>query len=412
MGWFSLLWDAIKDALASLLRAIVTPIVEAFTALLNEAKYWKHQAVKLLAKWMKTDLGFIAIMATIVVVAIYLPKLIELWTKLMQSAIVTKIVAAVKAEVLAIVNIKIAIDLKMLSDMLKIVWPEWKTMTDQVNALIAAWAEELGQGSGFIHSYFAAAYAMSYSTVLITGIDPRLAGIEWYERARKETKRIDDKFKKYAHAPETLFTDLIDSWLIPMAEEGTELRNSELAVQRERWERVLAVEASVIEAKQSIDRFVEELPEEIRAEFNKRWESFSASFDEAVKHLQYYLVDRVNNILAVLAEREGRLDRLEEAVWRNMKSPLALIASSGDWSPEEQNLWAEFIYASVLQKRGEEQAEGVPEAIDETESALKALDRELAKIKGTPIMSYESPGIALMAETAGARKDDWFVGEY
>jgi len=412
MGWLRDLWDSLIEWLADWLRRIVRHITDGIAAYLALFRYWKHRLAQQVAEWLKNDTVFIATVVGAILVGVYLPQIWTWFQTTLIYGILRRTFELAKKNLASMINVRLAIDLKAISDILAIVWPEWKKATDSINGVLAGWAEELGQGSGFLHAYFACAYSITASAGAVTGLPAQLAALEWYDRARTQTKRIDDRFERYAAHPEQIYSDMMEEWLIPQAEDEGAVHRQNQDTLRDHWERMMEINRAVIDAKESIDVFVKALPDEIEAVVNKRWLPFSRQFDTVMESFQAAVLDKVQDIMDVLAERERRLDDLQAAVERNSRTPLPLIAASEEWTDEERNLWAAFVWASVLQRRGEEQAEGVPETFVVTDDSLRRLEAALVGLPVMPSLMYEPQGITAPVEKAEARLEDWFVGEF
>jgi hypothetical protein len=409
MGWF-------RDAIDWIVNSVFRPFVEWITFMIDQlVKSLRKARIKFgyaLADWLQDDTFFFCAFVALIAAAFILPA-VSAWIKTIMAKFYTSaLVLAIKKGIANIKDIKKIIDLKFLSDILKIIMPEYKKALLGLNAALSSFAKELGEDTAFIHSYIALGRGITAGTTALLGLPPESTELSWYEKASEWSAKLRSRVDRYVDNPERIFNDIIDEVLIPLQDEYSTVQQAELDELKANIDRVREIEGGIKLLESSVSTFIESMPEEIEAVMLAKVGPALTSIREALDSLDTNLLDSVDAIYLLLKEHENRITRMNEIVEEKRWEIRKQFAESLLWPQAERwefHMDVANLVLDGIDVQAEEEKVAVMPIIDDWSAKITAY---MEGLEAVPSLSYEPTALALPAVPSGEAGKSWFVGEY
>ncbi len=412
MGW---LWDKItgfvKWVVDKILKPIVDWVVSTIDWIIAEIRALRHDMVKAIAKWLSNDFAFLLTFIAAIFVAVHWPAILKALKAAGSAVLNTAIVQQIKEGLVKIIDVNKLIDLVFLNAILKLIWPDYLKIMASFAEAVSALAEELGEGSGYIHAYFAAQKGIVYGTNALLGNDPRLAEMSAYTQTADFFKKIDDRFRRYAHDPGLIVRDFLDEVLIPAAEDQRDAQQGLVSDVRENYNRMISQEDGLKLVQDSVNTFIKEMPAEIASQILKHWTPINAKLTQWIDFIDTELRPKIDGIITAAEQRAA--DQAAINAYAQVQLDDALnsmmnyeLANEGQQRVlREHNLL--MIGASLSEK--EREARGIVKEVDNTIfTSILNLSRSLP---GPLVLRFEPAGVSSLPR-GPASKENWFIGEY
>jgi len=412
MGWLKNLWDSIVDWIRD---HIIAPIVDWFVQLIEDTRamirIWKHEFRKLMAKWLENDWFFLGVVAATIALSVLWPK-ITTWLGKLSVVIVLKAAwEDVKDGLVSILDFVGIIELDAINTILKVVWPDWRAMMDQMSMVVSGLADELGEGTGYIHAYFSVIHGLAIVENAFIGADPKLAEMQAFEDTNTALKNIDDRFYDYAENPGQVVTDIIDEFYLPRAETLRIAQQDEMNQIRNNRDRVVEINTALHDFDNRLTHFIEIQPEELQAIISDRLQPISDALGDALWVMDTQVMPKINEIIGALELQTERQQAVNDNILSRLNSPYGLLAYGELLGVEERRNLEEYI--QELNRRAEERDfnEMTP-AFDLVENALIGVTSDyftesLSVIQPSrPALALELPALPSTTEFPS-----WFRGE-
>jgi len=412
MGWIR---DAINKAISWLVDTVLRPIVDwvtdAIQWLIAEVRYWKHKFFEMLAEWLENDWFFLGAIAATIVLAVTWPKIITWLGQLSVVVTMKALWEQLKKKLVSIIDLQKIIQLDTINTMLKVIWPEWRAMMSQLSDVVSALAEELGQGTGYIHAYFSVIHGTALTINAFTGADPELGELAAFEHTNTLLTDINKNFRKYAHDPGSIVTDIIDYMI---DHQGGELRDAQTATIdaiRDNYNRVKAVNDALHDFQGRIEHFISIQPEEMQKIVSERLQPIVDTLSDALYVMDTQIMPKIDSIIDALELQSERQERINENILSRLDDPYGLLAQAELFGEDDRRALQDYIAELNKRSLAEETAESGPLASQFVHGVLEGLKRSVPPGE-PPILSFEPPRIPLLPGEPSARQKDWFVGEF
>ena len=413
MGWIQdLVNNAVKWVVDKVFKPFFNWVSDVINTIVAELKIMRHQLIKDFAKWLDNDFAFLLTVVAAITLGFFWPKIYlylkDLTEKFMQSAMVE----AIKEGILKITDSMIWINIETIHLMLKVFWPQYTDMIGDFSQAVAALADELGEGSGYILAYFQLQSAIAHNTGALLGMPAQATELESYNKIADFTKRIDDRFRRYAYDPGLIYTDFLEEVVIPSSETLKDAQQGLVSEVRENHERNVEMNLAVTNIETAVDDFIEAMPPEIAAQIEKRW----SPIRDWMENNYHSLVDEILRIGEGIANAlEIRQQRVEEAnayAMAKIEDPLSILMQYELRTSSEQVSMREYM----LKLAGG----GVSDVLKEVDPLFKfATDQSMAalidlarSLPAPEVLKYESAPMTALPKGADSNYTDWFVGEY
>jgi len=409
MGWFR---DAINWIVDTVLRPVIQWITDAIDWVVKSLRKARIKFSYALADWLQDDVFFFCAFVAMIAGAFILP-VVSAWIKtIMAKFYASALVLAIKEGIAKLTDLKKIIDLKFLSDMLKIVMPEYKQALLGLNAALSSFAKELGEDTAFIHSYIALGRGITAGTTALLGLPPESTELSWYDKATEWSKKLRSRVDRYVDNPELIFNDIIDEVLIPLQDEYTIAQQGELDELKANIDRVREIEGGIKLLESSVSTFIADMPDEIEAVMLAKVGPALQSIREALESVDTNILDSLDAIAAAMQIHENRIAEMNAHVKAKKPTLRDLYGEYLTWAEAERREFELDLSDTVLT--------GLDKTVEPQVTAAFALaDRQainfaevIAAIEAIPSLSYEPVALSLPAPTAEAVVLDWFVGEY
>ncbi len=422
MGFFSDIWDLIKIAIntwkdvfggaaSSVFNDFFTWVTDTINYITGWIRWRRHQLIVAIAQWLKSDFNFLLMIIGAIFLAVAMPAIVSAVKAAGKVILASAIVKQIKETTLKIIDVELLIDIKLLSTILYIIWPDYTAQLDEYSEAISSLAWELGEGTGYLHAYFAAQRTIVYSSAALVGVDPKMAELEAYEQSSEFFRKIDDRFKRYAFNPGLIITDFIEEVLIPAAETLRDAQQGLVSDVRENYNRGVQTEQELKNIKGAVNTFIEAMPDEIAFQLLKRWKPIDDKLNKWIDFIDDELMPKIDGIISAAEERAAYQDQANAYAQKKLDDPLNSMINYELANEEQQRFLREhnllMTGASLSEK--EKAARGIVKEVDNTIfTSILNLSRSLP---GPLVLRFEPAGVSSLPR-GPASKENWFIGEY
>ena len=413
MGWIK---NAISDAVKWVVDKVFKPffkwVTDGINMIVAELKIMRHQLIKDFAKWLDNDFAFMFTVIAAVALGVFWPRIYlylkDLTAKFMQSAMVESI----KAGITKLTDSMLWINIELLHYILSTTWKPYREMMGDFAQAVAALADELGEGSGYILAYFQLQNAIAHSTGALLGMPAQATELESYTKIAEFTKKIDDRFRRYAYDPGLIYSDFLEEVVIPSSETMKDAQQGLVSEVRENHNRNVELNSAVVNIQTAVEDFIEAMPPEIAAQIEERWKPIRDWMDSNYNKFAEELLRITGDIATALELRQQRVEEANAYAMEKLDDPLAMLLAYEYKNEVEQASMREYMLLLTGGGVSDVLKEADPVfrfAKDETMSILIDLARSLP---APAILKYESAEMSYLPKGADSNFTDWFVGEY
>ena len=412
MGWLKNLW---KNVTGWIKDNIVEPIVDWVKQLIDDTRtfitIWKHEFRQLLAGWLENDWVFLGAVAATIALAFYFPAIKE-WVGKWSITILLKAawedVKEGFADILDFIHI---IDLDTVNTILKVLWPDWRTMMAQLAEVSSALAEELGEGSAYFHAYFSVIHGLAMVENAIIGTDPKLAEMQAFEATNKALININDRFWRYAENPGEAVTDIIEEFYLPRAENLRIAQQDQMDSIRDNRDRVVEINTALHEFDNRLTHFIEIQPDELQEIISDRLQPISDALGDALWVMDTEIMPKINAIVDALALQTERQQTVNDNILARLNSPYGLLAYGELLGVEEQVSLEDYI--QELNRRADEREldESAPGLDYVVEGLIGATGDYFQEGLAVPQPRREALALELPGIPSTTDFPSWFRGE-
>ena len=207
MGLFSRIWDAItgwvKDFVNWCIQGLVNIIEDLRKAILN----FKHQLKKFIASLLKSALGCIAVLLSVIAVAV---GAIFFGQAIAASKFGIFIATAIAKMKLSVKWVAEAIKLKVLLDVNKVlmaVWEDYRNIFADLNTAFAGFSEELGYDMSTILLMTNLSKSVAVNSLSLFGVNSMAAELDSMTKTQDRMATVENHFKSYAADPGKFIDD-------------------------------------------------------------------------------------------------------------------------------------------------------------------------------------------------------------
>ena len=387
-------------------------MVSSIDWVVAELRALRHDLIKAIGRWLSNDFAFLLTFIAAIFVAVHWPAILNMLKAAGSAVLNTAIVKQIKEGLVKIIDVNKLIDLVFLNAVLKIIWPDYLAITQSFAEAVSALADELGEGSGYIHAYFAAQKGIVYGTNALLGNDPRLAEMTAYNQTSDFFKKIDDRFRRYAHDPGLVVRDFLDEVLIPAAEDQRDAQQGLVSDVRENYNRMLSQEDGLKLVQDSVNTFIEEMPDEIASRILKHWAPIDAKLTQWIDYIDTELRPKIDGIITAAEVRAADQEAINAYAAEKLADPLNAMLNYELANEAQQNELRGHNLATMGQAMKEE-GQIDSGAIANVYNNLFGNIHNLARaLPGAPILRFEPAGFVSIPIGMSKKDDSWFVGEF
>lgn len=342
------LWNSLIKPTVDFLRRMIDNIITAL-------RIFRHNLKAKLAEWMQNDGFFLAFIAAIIAAIIWIPQLVAKAQSWVAVIWIQSMAIKIKEATIALIDVNRLIDWVMLHKILLVLWDEYKETFYALADAVSQLASELGEGSAYLHAYFASLRGIMHGTNAILGGDPLQVEIEWYGRCSSFFERANDRFARYARDPGRLLYDFIDEVLIPAAEEAKDVSQAELDEIRNNRDRLVEVDEGQKELQLSIDTFIELQPNAIEEQIRERWDPINEAWTEINDVFFSEMMRIVNGVYDAVEWNHQQQLAINAAAEKNAASGRHIADMMTQMEDDERNIlggmYDDFLDAGTQEER-------------------------------------------------------------
>lgn len=315
-----------------LVENIIRPAIEGATWLIQwiaaELRYWKYEAIKFLTELTSTTEGLIVVIALTLAASIVIPELAARFASSSIGVFVAKVVEWTKDRLGNILEAVHFVDLLAVHDVLLTLWPEWRGIFTPFQDAISALAEQLGQGSGYIHAWLSVTHSLSLVGTSLLNLPPEIGELRTLEKSREFMEQIDQKFRAYSHDPGLIAADIVEAIYIPYAEEIRDTQTATIDSIRETREYALDLNQSLT----ALDGDLNTLVAVTLPEFQDQMADNLSGLREGIANVRGWIEGTIlPNVDLALSTLQARADRLEAAndeARRKLANPIEIFMAT------------------------------------------------------------------------------------
>ena len=412
MGFLDWIYDNIVEPVAGFFHYVGENITNFLEYLRTNFLAFKHEAKKKIAEWLGNDAVFLLALGLLIAAIFLVPVLIDWFKGTPVYKFIASLVKSIKAGVISILDVGKVIDVLAIHKILLIFWDQYRTLWTEFADGVSALASDMGEGTGYIHAYILCARGIVHGTNAVIGGDTLQADVEYYNRIAVFTKGVDDHFKRYAADPGKIATDFIDAVLIPAAEEQRDANQAQLKEIHENRDRLAEIEAGAKEIQASFTDFVALLPNEIEAQFDRRWAPINEWLTNSFEAIDTNLLAKVNAVIEVLDEKARQQEKINAAAAANHRALLGALLAPEALDPDDLGLMRHGIETLAFGSLGETAEIFARYGNDSWGSMTDALVKAIPLIKVSPALGYAQGGKPKIRSDRIVRVLSPFVGDW
>jgi len=409
--WLEVGYLLVEWVIENAVVPLVEEIVDLVTWMEAEVAVIKHEVYLFLAEVYKTDLGFLLITIGTMLLSIYLPQWIEAFKESTIGQILKRIQDWMGEGLGRILELMAFVDLVAISEIMEVVWPLWRDLMGQLSAAISGLAGELAEGTGYIHAWVSVVYGLVLTSNSLLGIDSKVSAVEALEKSEEFTRNVSENFRRYAHDPGLIVSDIIENYYVPYA---NRIKDGQLSlIESITTNRDTAVDlmADFTYLNDSLEHFIRIQPAETAAIVAEKLGPISDSLNNFVDGFNQIVLPGVNGLLAALETRADRIEAANASAAEKIDDPLYSLAMYDLMTPAEQKLFNRGTM--LIAAAGEnDEIEALAPALDMLSDAVTVATQRYY-FESVPVvqppraaLTFEMPGIPAVGAIPG-----WYQGE-
>jgi len=394
---------------------VLRPATEWFVELINwitdELRYWKHLFFEALADLYATDLGFLYLTIGTILIGVYAPQIIAKIASSGFGLAIKNITAWIKEKIGNILNLAAIEDILALNEMAKLMWPEWRDLMSMLSDATSALAEELGQGSGYIHAWFSTVHAFALLGTSFLDIEPEAAELQAFEETESFLKKINEKFRTYSHNPGQIVRDIIDELYIPHATQFKDAQQGLIDTVGQARDDINETFDLIEAANEALTHFIGIQPDETAAIVEEKLGPLRDSLDDFIYEYRLNVLPKIEGAITILEDRADMIEERNAILATKVDDPLYTLAMYDLMTDTEKSAFNRGTMLIAAAGENEELEATLP-SLDGVAGALVAATQSYffedltVEQPARPALSLEFPGIP-----STAAFPSWFRGE-
>jgi len=416
-GWFlTLLKAGLKSLAEWLVESVIRPVLTGAVWLMDwiraELRYWTYEAIKWITEITETTEGLIVTLAFVIVASIVVPELVGKIAASSVGVLISKVVDWTKEKIGNILELVNFVDLIAIHEAMLVLWPKWREVFTPFQDAISALAEQLGQGTGYIHAWLSVGHGLSMVGSSLLNIDPKIGEIRAMETSQEFMRKLDEKFRAYAHDPGLIAQDIIEEIYIPYATEIQDTQAATIESIKDTREYALTLNQSLDALDDSLEYLVESTLPEFRDQMAENLKGMRDTINTLTDWIESEILPPIDLSIRVLSHRAEILERANAVARAKLDNPIEIFMATEFQDQATQQATYQYL-VQMTEKGRQESIEGLEVGAVQIEAALTQAVED--RITGRPVPA-EIVGEALRYElptpvTAEAIPS-WFQGEY
>jgi len=413
VGWVKAVLKMLADWLVD---EIIRPALEGAVWLINwiraELRYWTYEAMKFLTEITETTEGMIATLAIVFCMAVTVPQLVETFMASSVGVMLKKIVDWTKEKVGNILEAVHFVDLMAVHEVLLVIWPKWRDAFTPFQDAISALAEQLGQGSGYIHAWLSVTHGLSMVGTSLLNIDPQVGEIRALEQSQLFMEKIDSKFREYSHDPGLIARDIMEEIYIPYAEE---IRNTQTGVIdsiKDTREYMLTLNGSLEGLDDSFEYLINATLPEFQDQMRENVAGIRQVVNQYSRWIEEVILPPIDISIRALEERAGIIEQANAVARAKLNNPIEIFMAT-EFQDEETQL-ATYRYLEEMVKAAmiDGQEDFTTIIAEGRNLSIEATRDTIMQTQAPAWLALELPIGKLPPAAGPSRIPGWNVGEY
>lgn len=416
-GWFVNLVKAALKVLADwLIEAIIRPALEnaawLITWIKEELRYWKYEAMKWLTEVTSTTEGLIVVLALVLAASVTIPQLVGKIAASSVGLAIKKLVGWTKEKLGNVLEAIHFVDLVAVHEALLVLWPEWRDMWSQFSDAVSALAEQLGQGSGYIHAWLSTAHGLSMIGTSLLGLEPEIGELRAVEKSQEFFATIDAKMHQYAHDPGIIITDIIDSIYVPYANEIRDTQTGLIESTKDARDRVLDLDNALRVTDAGLQAIIDNTVPELRERMADNLAGMRDVVHQYQEWVETWLLPPLEAAITSLSLRADYLEQANAVARAKMANPIEIYMATEFLDPQTQADTWDYLSGKIASAR-EHELDGAVTGAEALSEPIETAIRSMLQYEGrekvikAPPLSFEPPGPA-----PAILGESWYQGEY
>lgn len=317
VNWINDKIKAVTDSIYSVLAKAQEWTIQTLNNITEEIRIQKYRFRNALATWLNDPINFWLAIAGLVALSAIVPSIITTikastaWATAVATFEAIKKFSGTFLEKIGYIQ---GLNLHKLFLLLSV---DYQNFWGELDEAFMGLAEELEIGVGTLNNLTESIRNIYYSTYTMIGLDTDTIEIQFYDDATKFWAKARSQWERYIRNPQQIFTDAMTELVFPALQDaskyGTERIEQELKIAND----LSTTIENVTKVRESLQGFVEALPDEIQATISTRLELFSKAMDSAFNDVLIPLKKKLDDTTSLMGES---IDGLKEAVRRNLNA--------------------------------------------------------------------------------------------
>lgn len=407
--------DKLEDFGDWLYEKVIQPAVnwlrDAIENIVTALRIFRHNMKAKLAEWLENDWFFLAFVTLIVAGVYYIPKIMVKMQSWIVKIWIESMAIKIKEAVVNVIDVNLYIDIVTLHKVMMVVWGEYRETAYAFADAVSQLAAELGEGSGYLHAYFAALRGIMHGTNAILGGDPLQTEIECYGRTAAFFEKANDRFARYARDPGRLIYDFLNEVLIPAATENRDISQAQMDEIRNNRNRLVEIDEGQKELQTSLDTFIELQPNVIEEQIRERWDPINEAWIEIQTVFFGEMMRVVNGVVDAVEwhyQRQLEINRVVEEKQNSAQARIDFFMNLAEFDQEMIGSTFDFLLYQGNKEEMEDLNSVVSQYVRDYNSITFSYIRNMPI---SPALLFESSYVDLIPDIAFSIPSP-FVGDY
>jgi hypothetical protein len=408
MGFFANIFKGIAD----FFRTIFDWVGKLINELTRQFRYWKVKWSIEIAGWLEDDFNFLLGLAVLIVGSMMLPSIIAFAKQLAGKLATSVLLAFGLNESITWKQLRALLNLDAMHSIAKIMFPDYQKAANELNKALSDFTMELKFGAGYLHSYLAMCKGIISGTAAIFNLPPETVEYDWFVKASDWAATIEDNLYEYARNPHKMYSDIVEKIMLPLQAEYTDSQQKELDDIYKEIERINEIRGGLREITESLQTWIESLPDEIQAVFDRKIGPGLEDIREAMDTLDLEVFDKITAVVDRLQELENTYQDLNKKIEEKKPEPLELMLQHEELNEKEKAVFSAFIVESMEPEASESIRASNEEILPELIKFLPQPPTEEEMLPSIASLSYEGAQMFVPRGLGRVGGERWFIGEY
>lgn len=414
--WLGGLLAPIVAYLTGLIRyaieSLISDITDAIDKVRYDLNYAKNKAIDFLTAAWGSEVGFWAIVAGVLAIAVLAPYAVAAVKSLLAVPSIAKVITEVENISKLILGDTGVAEISLLNKIAIDLSPSYRALWADFHAALSALAGDMKIGVGVLSDVMITARSIVNQTYAFLGVTPDASNMIFDNQFSTFTKNVHDKLAEYETYPDHIWNDIESAVITPIINDNFQ-----------KYSNLGAVVVTINDLAQRTSGYVDgiiadfndlkdKLPDELQKVYQK---ALDDSINKIADFKKTYIDPVLNDISSTISTITADLQRMRFAIFVSnayVSSPADLLAQIFTFTQAERDNQAMTVYSIhdlALRLIAEQSSDSVVSVVSDIETSKPSVPEQY-----TTVAPAQPPAQSLLQPTTPIthKEYDWYVGDY